>query len=259
MTRELTDTEALVARLAGKAEEAMGIHPELESLLAYHSGTLPPETEQSVKNHLVGCRDCTESLLDLGSFWEAGREPAGNVADLTAVAAWRDFRARLTEEGKKDRGRQTWRALYPLAASLLLGVVALSFWVAGLRTSNAELRQSVAELSAVQVNPPTYYLEEVTRGNEKGIEVELPPQLQFYQVIAVPVSTAPFSAFETEISDAAGQVIWHVESGRSEAETLRFVFHRTQFPPGEYRMRVYGLDGGRRELVDDKRLSLRNP
>jgi len=257
MTRQATDTEALAATLAGKAEEAMGTHPDLESLLAYHSGTLPPGSEPSVRDHLVGCRDCTESLLDLGSFWEAGQKPPDNVADLTAVAAWRDFRARLKEEGKTDDGRQTWRALYPLAASLLLGVVALSFWVAGLRASNTELRQTVAELSAVQVNPPVFYLDEITRSDEAGIVVELSAGQPSFLVIVVPGSKTPDTTFVAELSDAAGQVVWQAESGLSEAATLRFVFHRNRLPPGDYRMRIYGLEGGRRELVNDELLSLR--
>lgn len=258
MTREVADTEMLVATLAGKAEGATGPHPDLESLLAYRAGTLPQETEQSVRDHLVGCRDCTRGLLDLADFQEAGQEPPSSVADLASVAAWRDFKTRLAESGR-PAGQRYPRVLYPLAASLLLGVAALSFWVAGLRATNAELRRDVAELSAVQVNPPLFYLDEATRSDGAGVLVELSPQQPYFLVFAVPGTTTGYSTFEAELTDASGQVVWRAESGLSDADTLRFVFHRDQFPPGDYRMRVYGVDGGHKELANDELLSLRQP
>lgn len=262
MLGEITDSEALVAALAGATQSGVETHPELDLLIAYHSETLPSETQQSVQDHLEGCRRCTQSLLDLKSIEDVSSQPPSSVAHFAAVASWRDFETKIAESKRPpEHDRPPMRDLrllaYAVAALVLVGFVSLAFRMADLRAANTELQYMVAELETIQVNPPMIHLDVVTRGDDAKTVVEVPAGRPYFLVTVFPASTEDFPTFRIELEDAAGQVIWHDESELSEAETLRIVFHRYQVLAGDYRLRVYGLGDETRQLVNDEWLTLR--
>ncbi len=252
--REPTDAEALVAVMAGKAETGAD-HPEVDLLLDYQSGKLSSEAAAGVLDHLVGCRHCTQILLDLEAFPDAVATVAepSNVVNLAAVAGWRDFKSRIAEPPRAvepARGTPA-RALYALAASLLVGVVGLSMWV-------ADLRQTVAEAYQHRPNTPIFYLDAATRDSEPDAGlIEVPPGEPFFVLVVLP-DTAAFSRLEIELLDRQGREVWR---GRglelSESETVSVRFSRRLLGPGEYRLRLYGLDGDKRSAVVDSTVRIR--
>ena len=86
-SQEMTDTQALAAVLAAHASARAGDHPELDQLAGYLAGSLAPEAEASIQDHLVTCRACTAQLLDLESLSATGPRVAAGVADLYLALA----------------------------------------------------------------------------------------------------------------------------------------------------------------------------
>ncbi len=262
MLGEVTDSEALVATLAGVAKGTVETHPELDLLVAYRSEALPIADRARVQDHLEGCRRCTQSLLELSDFENLSSQPPSSVDHFAAVASWRDFKRQVAEFDRPTRRRpppanKLRPVAYAVAAVALVGFVSLLFKIADLHTSNTELQQVVAELETIQVNPPMIHLDVVTRGDETKTVVELPAGRPYFLVTVFPESTEDYPTFDMVLEDALGQVVWQAESALSEAETLRIIFHRYQIPAGDYRLRVYGLDGDDRQVVNDQWLSLR--
>ncbi|MEM7587722.1 MAG: zf-HC2 domain-containing protein [Acidobacteriota bacterium] len=261
---ELNDSEALVATLARAAQGSVGEPLDIEVLVAYHRNELPPEEAERVQDHLVGCPRSAQTLLDLSSFESDASRDSDAVTDLSAVAAWRSFKPRITtandDEGDRAKPRSVWNARSPLvaiAASLLMAVVGLSLWVAQLRGTNSGLEQTVAQLSQVQVNPPVFYLDETTRDADSDVAAEVAANHPFFLVTVIPGSTEDFPAYEAEVENAAGQVIWNQTIALTDAATLRLMLPRQDFPAGDYQVRLFGRDGERKELLNDGTLNLR--
>lgn len=253
-----TDSEALAAVLAAHAEAAAGEHRELETLLAYHAGTLAPEDAARVQDHLVGCRRCAATLLELERFLE---EPAGDaggdgVVDLAAVAGWRDFRRRLDPpERPAARRPGAWRLA--AVAALIAAVLGLAARVAQLRDVNVDLRETVAALSAPAVNPPSFRVGELRRGAEEAtIAIDVPPGEAFIQLGVEP--PARFAVYEIAISDREGRSILRTgPHPATSAGILTLRLARPRVPAGDYRIEVWGLDDGRRDLLIERSLRIR--
>ncbi len=252
LVTEALVAEALVAALAGEAADAAH-HPEVDLLLDYHSAKLSSEDAKGVLDHLVSCRRCTQMLLDLESFPETGTEPS-NVVNLAAVAGWRDFKSRLNgaqRPAERAQGAPV-RALYALAASLLLGVVGLSFWV-------VDLRQTVASSYLPQTNPLVVTLDPITRGEEgDGYLAETTRESPSFLVRVILGALELPEAVEVELVDATGRTAWSDDDVKlDDSGSVLLIFSRWSLPAGEYRVRVYA-DGDHREVLDDRKLRVRH-
>ena len=69
-------------------------HPPIESLDAYHRGALRQEEMTQIRRHLVLCRDCSETLLDLAEFLEESPEPS-RLWSAELTVAWEEWLAAL--------------------------------------------------------------------------------------------------------------------------------------------------------------------
>jgi anti-sigma factor ChrR (cupin superfamily) len=71
-------------------------HPSLETLDAYHRGVLRKNEAAEIRRHLVLCRECSETLLDLAQFLEESPEPS-RLWSAELTAAWEEWLAALKE------------------------------------------------------------------------------------------------------------------------------------------------------------------
>jgi uncharacterized membrane protein YccC len=69
-------------------------HPAIETLNAYHQAALHPNETARIRRHLVLCRECSETLLDLAQFLEESPEPS-RLWSAELTAAWEEWLAAL--------------------------------------------------------------------------------------------------------------------------------------------------------------------
>jgi len=122
-----------------------GVHPEVELLPWYATGTLGEADQQRVARHLESCHDCSRELEDLThirrALTELSRqeaEPSGSLARsvMARVAADSIDRSRSQHEGSWAAAIDRWfrSLLIPqwvptLAAVLLVAQMGLLIWV----------------------------------------------------------------------------------------------------------------------------------
>jgi len=264
----------LKAALEGFLSEArrdLEPHPGPDELLAYGADKLPAAEERKIQNHLALCPHCLELVVDLGrlSDPELGGEPS-LTADEKA-AAWQDLRARLAAEAPPEAPRHrpglrlpsprgglalflaSPRPAWALAASLLVAVVGLS-----LRTWHLE--RGIADLSHPQVNAPVVDLFPASplRGEQgEGAAVELAPASRFFALILSPKGTPDYVGYRVEIVDSGGRVVWSGEGLEKDRHgSFTMILARRFLGPGEYRFRLYGLEGKTGQLIEEFRLRI---
>lgn len=69
-------------------------HPSIETLDAYHRAALNANEAAQIRRHLVLCRECSETLLDLAQFLEESPEPS-RLWSAELTAAWEEWLAAL--------------------------------------------------------------------------------------------------------------------------------------------------------------------
>lgn len=80
--------------LQDQALEQDGEHLSIETLDAYHRGALREDEMSQIRRHLVVCRECSETLLDLVQFLRSAEKPS-RLWSAELTAAWEDWLARL--------------------------------------------------------------------------------------------------------------------------------------------------------------------
>jgi hypothetical protein len=174
---EKTSLTAALRHLAEQERRTPSEHATPGELTAYHEGTLPPEIEARVQEHLGHCKQCSDLLLDLAGFADLAPPPGvPELTDAQVAEDWQALRARMgaekgnekepaivvpfrpaaTREKPRREGWQ-WRALAAAAMALAVG---MSIWA-------LQLRQEVHRHSEDLVGAPVYYVGEgVTRSGE---------------------------------------------------------------------------------------------
>jgi len=205
-----------------------GPHPEIDQLVRYHAGELTEAREERVRDHLVTCRECTETLLDLDRFVAAG---ADREATTTAPAP-----APSPAGGRR-------RPLLAMAAALLIVAVALGVWLAREHRAAERLRQRVATLSAPRPDVPIVdLLPDSSIRSEAGREpATLPPGEEYVTLVLNLPRAAEVDAFEAEVVDPRGTVVWDGPIQRSRFGTFTLGLWRRSLPPGRTLIRLYGL------------------
>lgn len=72
--------------------EPDGDHLSIEVLDAYHGGRLDAEGKADVQRHLLFCRECQDTLLDLAQFLKDSRKPS-RLWSAELTAAWEEWLA----------------------------------------------------------------------------------------------------------------------------------------------------------------------
>ena len=220
-------------------------HPESAELVAYRSGTLPEAAARGVGDHVFACAQCREDLLDLDSFLAAGAKRRERVRDFEAAVSWRSFRAGL------DRRRPALSSL--LAAALALAALGLGIWALQQRGLAEGLRERVSALVAPQPNAPIVDLfpRSSARGSAAGEEaVALPSGADFLTLVLNLPESPGFEAYEAELLDASGRVLWQGELRLSPFGTFRLGIWRSALAAGEHEVRLYGKEAAGRRLLE---------
>jgi len=254
------DTRELRSRVARALEPAMerdaataGPHPSVDELVRYHGGDLGEEAAERVQAHLVVCAECLESLLDLESFVAAGA--SGEGAEPGSVPAETE-RSRRSTVSSASGSR---RVALALAASLLVAISTLAFWVVRERTAADDLRQQVAALSAPRPDVPIVDLfpdaSVRRRPGDQSPTVVSAGEEYVTLVLNLP-QAAEHDRFEAELVDSQGRVSWGGPLTRSRFGTLTLGLGRRSLSPGDNRLLLYGVDEaegpgpGRRRLLE---------
>ena len=237
--------------LAALAQGQDGGHLSPDELVAYEARELDPPDEERVQEHLAACPDCLALLRDLDLFRGEGEE--GPPSEIEVAAVWQGVRARsaptetvpvvpLRAPRARERSRNpVW--MRALAASLAVAVVGLSVWV-------ASLRRTVDGLAHPQLNVPVLDVYAApARGEEAPpAEVRLPAATDAFTLVLNPDSTLRHAEYAAEIVRGDGTLVWSGRGLRKNTfDTFSLTLSARLFAPGEYRIRLFGLDGPRRE------------
>ena len=71
-------------------------HSSLETLDAYHRAVISANEAAQIRRHLVLCRECSETLLDLAQFLEKSPEPS-RLWSAELTVAWEEWQDALKE------------------------------------------------------------------------------------------------------------------------------------------------------------------
>jgi hypothetical protein len=113
----------------------------------------------------------------------------------------------------------------------------------------------MADLSHPQINAPVVDLlpaSALRGGPERRAVVELAPASRFFALILSPKGSPDFAGYRVEILDAGGRAVWS-EGGleKNIHGSFTLILARRFLPPGEYRLRLYGLEGGAGKLIEE--------
>jgi hypothetical protein len=238
-------------------------HPTADELAAYHAGELPPDREDRIQEHLLGCRECRDLLLALDELHRPEEGEPVPAGELDAV--WEGLRAKLprgeetpvplpfTPSRSSRPAVSSPRWLQALAASLALGVIGLSFWA-------ASLHRTVDELSQPQLNAPVEDLfpSPVRGGPPSPGVVEIAPETRFFTLVLTPTQERGFREYEIEIVRGDGSVVWSGRGlRRNRYGSFSLTLSRRLTGEGEYRIRLFGIGGAEREGVGTYLLRVR--
>ncbi|HSS49136.1 MAG TPA: zf-HC2 domain-containing protein [Thermoanaerobaculia bacterium] len=253
----MSDPAAQIKAVVAGLVEARGAAPHLteDEIAAYHAGTLPPDQETRVQDHLLACPACTDLLLGLEELAGEGEPvPPGEVA-----AAWQQMRALLPLPAKEPapalpaplpfpaaRRTAVPRWFGALAASLLLAVV-------GLTVNNVSLRQTVRELSSPQTDAPVVDLfpGPLRGGRDKVETLTLAPDVRVFLLVINPTDSRPFPRYEMEIARAGGAAVWRGKVTRNDLGSFSLVLPRALVGEGEYQLHLWGDTGRGREALGE--------
>lgn len=233
------------ARRSGPLPEDGGAHPTVEEWIAYRCGQVPEADERPLQRHLAECRECVALLLDLESFLRPPRPEAVGISEFEVAAARRAVLAAV----RRVATRRRWYVPATLAASLLVGGLGLSI------RSAVEHRRTVEELTQPQANVPILDLwpDPATRGGWQSVAAEVPAEADSFILILNLADPAEYPDYEVELVDPEGEEIWRRRGFRMSAIGSNFTvsLSRHFLPPGEHAIRLHGVDGKRRVLLEE--------
>ncbi len=84
-------------------------------------------------------------------------------------------------------------------------------------------------------------------------EVTLPEKTGIFFLLLSVADTRPFPSYRLEVTDKeTGRVVWKGEGLKaSRFNEVSLVLPRKALPPGDYRLRLYGIKDGKAELVEE--------
>ncbi|HEX6899122.1 MAG TPA: zf-HC2 domain-containing protein [Thermoanaerobaculia bacterium] len=230
------------------------VHATEDEIASYHAGTLPPDEEARVQDHLLECSECTELLLGLDELTLEDDDPAPSEE---VRAAWEDLRSRLPAAAApplpaplpypRPRRQPAW--LPALAAGLAAAVVGLGVW-------NVSLQGKMDELSRPDVNSQFVELSSSTfRGEGTADAPVLKPQGRLVTLALRPDNPRGFADYEVELAGADGTVIWSGKGLRRQESGYFFLTLPRRLLERGDRLRLWGIEEGRREPLGEHKYS----
>lgn len=246
MDHEKPPLDAALRYLAELKRRSLTSHPTPQELAAYHAGELPPEAEARILDHLAVCRECSDLLLDLSGF--ADLKPPEGVPELTDEQVeqdWQKLRSRMREgkertaevvpirpAGPVPKPERTYSLWLPVAASLL-AVLGLSFGL--YQSSRVEQPWSPVAVTLDATTQRSAGGEELARMTSEGGAI-----LSLYFD-----AEQTYPDYEVEIGDRATV---KVARPGEDGLPVSLVIPPNYLKPGEYEIRLYGVNGDRQEV-----------
>ena len=114
---------------------------------------------------------------------------------------------------------------------------------------------------APDVNVPIIDLspQDAGRGeqNQQATTIQLPPDADLFTLILNLSREDASQSYSLEITDRTNHPIWTSRNLRkSQYNNFSVALRRRSFPPGEYRLKIYGMRDGRRELIEEYAIRL---
>lgn len=128
-------------------------------------------------------------------------------------------------------------------------------------TENARLLQELNLLSKPQLGAPLVDLDpatvkqaEVTAANPKKdlfTTVEVPHNLALFTVVLHQAQDKGYQSYFVELTDATGKrVAWSETLKKVNSLNIPLTFAKRSHTPGRYQLKLYGLNGKKKEFVD---------
>ena len=249
---------AVAADLEAKATDPGPWHPDPEDLIAYHSGTHQGSEAERVQDHLLSCRPCLDLLLDLDRFVHSAPSAETSGVETESVrfetaAAWRALRPLL----RPPAGRGPIRAL---AASLLVAVIGLGLWGFGQWHFSELLGRAQTDTLVVGLAP-------LSSGRRSAAEAEVVELREENPGFTVVLRLSPdkwgFGSYVATIvgaEDAEGEEqeeLFREGITQQKHGTFTIDMPRDFLEPGDYLIRLFGVESGREELVETYPFTLR--
>lgn len=128
-------------------------------------------------------------------------------------------------------------------------------------TENARLLQELNLLSKPQLGAPLVDLDpatvkqaEVTAANPKKdlfTTVEVPHNLALFTVVLHQAQDKGYQSYFVELTDANGKrVAWSEQLKKVSGLNIPLTFAKRSHTPGRYRLKLYGMNGKKKEFVD---------
>lgn len=123
-------------------------------------------------------------------------------------------------------------------------------------TQISELRQTVGRLSRPQLNAPIIELDpqqDPIRREANNVQIlRVPSGTNFFTLILNTVGESSYPDYGLEIANQRGQLVWRGQGlEKSSFDTFRLGLSRQWLPAGQYQIRLYGLRGERKELLEE--------
>lgn len=220
-------------------------HPSLETWVGYHAGELPAAERQDLQAHLTRCRQCVDLILDLDAFTAPVAPERTGVSDFERAAVWRAL-----ESARKPTYR--WAAVAAMAASLMFATLGLASWNGQQRAIDG-LQDQIAELEQPRINVPILDLRPSSRQRSaRGADAttELPADTAMTLVLNVE-EPVEYPDYEIEVTDTTGAAVWSRRGlEASEFGAFHLALSSGSLPAGSYDLRLFGLDGEERDLLE---------
>lgn len=260
-----------------------------EALVRASAGEMTPSERERVADHLSACADCAQEYQMIRSLRSLSPEVAG-TGPGTQPPLIRELPRAVPGKHHSIQWWQPAPILWPIAASLLIAAVGLGVWMIPLRQENrrlaaaleardraiaearrqldqyatqtAELRRDVDLFSQPQLNAPIIDLD--PNDSARGSSTQ-PPRTVFIPatanvftlVLNMGASQPSFSDYALEIVGPNGEAIWTGQGlQKSALDTFRVAIPRKLVPAGRYGIKLYGLRGDRRNLIEDYRMRI---
>lgn len=253
---EQDDLETVIAtvarQLAEEARSTVSEHPSTEELVAYQEHRLEETDRDRLRRHLVGCEECARRVLELEDFDLPPSPDLLPTREQTA-ASWDAFQQRLANE-RRAPAPEPWHLspvplrrsrppgfLSPrsgalLAASLMLFIGALGFWLAGAQRWSG----------AAGTNPFVFALspdgEELRREESRHVEIVVPAGMDLLVPRLRLGNQDAYATYRAELLDASGRSIEQRRGFQRQPDgSFALSFTRSELPAGDYRLEVLGL------------------
>lgn len=264
MSDEKTSLTAALRHLAEQERRTPSEHATPGELTAYHEGTLPPEIEARVQEHLAHCKLCSDLLLDLAGFADLAPPPGvPELTDAQVAEDWQALRARMGVEKENDKEPATVVPFRPPAAVERPRARERDFspWkVAAAALIAVALGTAVLVLKPWAPKPEQIAAAEFSDGDRTRGEVEpskLPDMVSTQRAHFTFHSFDSYPRYYAEIvTDNAP--VWQQEfaanqtSGQPESELkpISFWVAENSLKAGRSEARLFGVDkSGKRELI----------